>query len=134
MARDVSNTELKRLLIRIYLAITDDRGFMLLNHPEFAAWDGLPVKELQLNDHEHVKAKAQWLKETEEGLRRIPDGQLTFLEKALRTRSYFETRAGKHFDKPRIATSGVMGRGGAPIRQRRGVAGILCRLYVSRIS
>ena len=26
MARDIKNAELKRLLIRIYLAITDDRG------------------------------------------------------------------------------------------------------------
>jgi hypothetical protein len=29
MARDIGNADLKRLLVRIYLAITDDRGFML---------------------------------------------------------------------------------------------------------
>src|SRR5207244_632476 len=38
MVRDVQNNDLKRLLLRIYLAITDDRGFMLNNHPDFKEW------------------------------------------------------------------------------------------------
>jgi len=35
MARDVENADLKRLLIGIYLVITDTRGYMLNNHPDF---------------------------------------------------------------------------------------------------
>jgi hypothetical protein len=109
MARDVENADLKRLLIRIYLAITDDRGFMLTDHPEFNGWDGLPVKELKLRDHEHVKAISIWQRETEDGLRQITDDDLNPLEKALRSKSYFKTRAGKYFDRPAIGISGAMG-------------------------
>ena len=35
MARDIGNADLKRLLVRIYLAITDDRGFMLYQSSRF---------------------------------------------------------------------------------------------------
>ena len=83
MARDVENADLKRLLIRIYLAITDDRGFMLTDHPDFNGWDGMPVKELKLRDHEHVTAMGIWQRQTEDGLRKIPDNKLNRLEKAL---------------------------------------------------
>ena len=109
LARDVVNADLKRMLIRIYLAITDDRAFMLTNHPEFKGWDGLPVQELWLLDHKHVAAMAEWLSRTEDGLRKIPDDALTPLEKALRSKSYFTTRAGKHFDRPAVATNGSPG-------------------------
>jgi hypothetical protein len=109
MTRDVSNVDLKRMLVRIYLAITDDRGDMLNNHPDFMGWDGLPVKELQLLDHEHVAAIATWLQETDSGLRALSDASLTTLEKALRDKAYFKTRAGKHFDRPAIALSGSTG-------------------------
>jgi hypothetical protein len=109
MARDVENADLKRLLIRIYLAITDDRGFMLTDHPDFKGWDGLPVRELQLLDHEHVKAMAIWQRQTEDRLRKIPDNKLNPLEKALRAKSYFKTRAGKYFDRPAVAINGSMG-------------------------
>jgi hypothetical protein len=109
MARDVESADLKRLLIRIYLSITDDRGFMLNNHPDFKGWDGMPVKELQLLDHEHVMAMAIWQWQTEDGLRKIPDNKLNPLEKALRAKSYFTTRAGKYFDKPAVAINGSMG-------------------------
>jgi hypothetical protein len=68
MARDVENVDFKRLLIRVYLAITDDRAFMLYNHPDFKGWDGMPVKELQLLDQEHVKAVAIWQQQTEDRL------------------------------------------------------------------
>lgn len=109
MARDVEDPDLKRLLIRIYLAIADDRGFMLTDHPDFNGWDGLPVRELQLLDHEHVEAMAAWQQQTEDGLRKIPDNKLTPLEKALRAKSYFKTRAGKYFDRPAVAVNGSMG-------------------------
>jgi hypothetical protein len=109
MSRDVENLDLKRLLIRIYLATTDDRGFMLNNHPDFKGWDGMPVKELQLLDHEHVKAMALWLRQTEDGLRKIPDDKLNPLERALRAKSYYLTRAGKYFDRPAVAVNGSMG-------------------------
>jgi hypothetical protein len=108
MARDVENTDLKRLLIRIYLAITDDRGYMLYNHPDFKGWDGLPVKGLPLRDHEHVKAMAVWLRQTEDRLRNIPDSRLNPLEKALRAKSYFTSRAGKYFDRPAVGISGSL--------------------------
>ena len=108
MERDVKNAELKRLLIRIYLAIADDRGFMLSNHPEFRGWDGMPVKELQLVDHQHYMAIRTWQRQTEEGLRRIPDNELTSLEKGLRAKSYFTTRKGKYFDRPAAGISGSM--------------------------
>jgi hypothetical protein len=108
MARDMESAELKRLLIRVYLAITDDRAFMLYNHPDFMGWDGMPVRELQLLDHEHVKAIATWLRLTEDGLRALPDDKLSELEKVLREKSYFTTRAGKHFDRPAVGISGSM--------------------------
>jgi hypothetical protein len=112
MARDVENADLKRQLVRVYLAITDDRGYMLYNHPEFKGWDGLPVKELYLRDHEHVMAMATWLRETEDALRKIPDNKLSPLERALRLKSYFTTRAGKYFDKPAVGISGAMNYSG----------------------
>ncbi|EJN11985.1 hypothetical protein PMI42_04704 [Bradyrhizobium sp. YR681] len=108
MARDVSSAELKRLLIRIYLAITDDRGYILYNHPDFMGWDGMPIKELQLLDHEHVRAIATWLRLTEDGLRGLPDDKLSALERALRDKSYFTTRAGKNFDRPAVGINGSM--------------------------
>jgi hypothetical protein len=109
LARDVENRDLKRLLIQIYLVITDDRGFMLYNHPDFNGWDGMPVRELQLLDHEHVKAMAIWQRQTEDSLRQISENSLTPLEAALRAKSYFTTRAGKYFDKPAVAINGSMG-------------------------
>ena len=109
IVRDVSNADLKRMLVRMYLATTDERGYMLNNHPDFMGWDGLPVKELQLLDHEHVAAIATWLRETESGLRAIPDESLTTLEKALRDKLYFSTRSGKHFDRPAVAVNGSTG-------------------------
>jgi hypothetical protein len=108
MERDIQNAGLKRLLIRIYLVITDDRGYMLANHPDFKVWDGMPVKELQLLDHEHVMAMAIWQQRTEDGLRKIPDNKLSPLEKAVRAKSYFKTRAGKYFDRPAVAINGSM--------------------------
>jgi hypothetical protein len=108
MAHDVENSELKRLLIRVYLAITDDRGYMLYNHPDFMGWDGMPVRELQLLDHEHVKAMATWLRQTEDDLRGLSDDKLSALEKVLRAKSYFTTRAGKHFDRPAVGINGSM--------------------------
>ena len=108
MSRDVENADLKRLLIRVYLAITDRRGFMLYNHPDFKGWDGMPVKELQLVDHEHVKAMALWRQQTEDALRKIPDEKLTPMETALRAKSYFTTRKRKYFDRPAVAISGSM--------------------------
>lgn len=109
MARDVSNTDLKRQLIRIYLSITDDRGFMLTDHPDFKGWDGMPVKELWILDHEHSKAMAGWLLQTEDNLRKIPGGALNALETALRAKSFFKTRAGKYFEKPAVAMNGSLG-------------------------
>ena len=109
MARDVKSADLRRALIRIYLSITDDRGYMLSNHPDFMGWDGMPVKELQLLDHEHDAAMAIWSRETEDALHRIPEGALSPLEKALRAKSYFATRAEKHFDSPALAVNGSMG-------------------------
>ncbi|SDP33242.1 hypothetical protein [Afipia sp. GAS231] len=109
MSRDVTNADLKRMLIRLYVTITDDRGFMLQNHPEFKAWDGMPVKELQITDHEHFKSMTVWSQQTEDGLRKIPDQNLTSLETKLRAKSYFTTRAGKYFDKPAVGLSGEIG-------------------------
>ena len=109
MSRDVTNTDLKRMLIRLYVTITDDRGFMLQNHPEFKAWDGLPVTELQFTDHEHFRSMTVWSQQTEDGLQKIPDQSLTPLEKALRAKSYYTTRAGKYFDKPAVGLSGEIG-------------------------
>lgn len=106
MARDVQSADLRRSLIKIYLAITDDRGFMLYNHSDFKGWDGLPVKELQLLDHEHLRAMATWLQQTEDSLRRLPDNSLNRLERALRAKSYFTTRAGKYFHKPAVGLNG----------------------------
>jgi hypothetical protein len=108
MARDVDNPDLRRLLIRIYLAITDARGFMLSNHPDFKGWDGKPVRELLLLDHDHIKEMALWHRQTEDGLRAIAETKLTPLEKALRAKSYFTTRARKVFERPAVATNGSM--------------------------
>jgi hypothetical protein len=121
LSRDVENPDLKRLLVSIYLSITDDRGYMLYNHPDFMAWDGLPVKELPLLDHEHFRAMALWQRQTEDGLRRLPDDKLTPLEKALRAKSYFTTRAGKHFERPAVGVNGSMSYSNLyarPIEQR----------------
>lgn len=107
MERDVQNAEFKRQLLRVYLTITDARGYMLSNHPEYKGWDGKPVRELQLLDHEHFIAMASWNQQTEDSLRGIPDGDLTELEKALREKSYFTTRAGKRFDRPAVGISGA---------------------------
>jgi len=109
MARDVKNPDLKRQLLRIYLTITDSRGYMLSNHPEYRAWDGKPVRELYLIDHEHYRSMAEWNRRTESDLRKIPDGLLTDLERAIRNKAYFTTRAGKHFDRPPLGTSGAAG-------------------------
>jgi len=109
MLRDVQDATLKSLLIKIYLAITADRGFMLSNHPEFKGWDGLPVREVPLLDHAYTKAMATWLQETETGLRGIPDDRLSLAERAIRAKSYFTTRAGKHFDAPALGINGSIG-------------------------
>ena len=109
MARDISNADLKRNLLRIYLATTDERGFMLSDHPDFMGWDGLPVKKLMILDHEHVATMAYWLRETEDDLRALPDPSLTTLEMALRDKAYFTTRSGKHFDRPAVAVHGLIG-------------------------
>ena len=95
--------------------------FMLSNHPEFKGWDGMPVKELQLLDHQHYMEMGKWQRQTEEGLRKIPDTELTSLEKGLRAKSYFKTRAGKYFDRPHVGLSGSMGYSSLyalPIEQR----------------
>ena len=41
--------------------------------------------------------------------KKIPDNKLNPLEKALRAKSYFTTRAGKYFDRPAVAINGSMG-------------------------
>ena len=81
---------------------------MLNNQPEFRGWDGTPVKELTFTDHEHFRTMAAWYQKTKDALRQIPESKLTRLEQALRAKSYFSTRAGKHFDKPAVAVSGSM--------------------------
>jgi hypothetical protein len=80
---------------------------MLSNHPDYKGWDGKPVRELQIIDHEHFKAMAIWNKQTEDSLRTIPDGDLTKLETALRKKSYFTTRANKYFDRSAVGISGA---------------------------
>ena len=120
LSRDVENPDLKRLLVGIYLSITDDRGYMLYNHPDFMAWDGLPVKVAPPRSR-HFRAMALWQQQTEDGLRRLPDGALTPLEKALRAKSYFKTRAGKHFERPAVGINGSMSYSNLyarPIEQR----------------
>ncbi len=112
MARDVQNVDLKELLTRVYLGINDGRGYMLFNHPGFRGWDGQPVNEVQLLDHQHVMAMARWQQQTEAGLQKIADDKLTQLEKALRLKSYFLTRAGKYFDNPAVADNGTMSYAG----------------------
>ena len=107
MTRDVTNPELRRQLLRIYLTITDSRGYMLSNHPEYRAWDGRPVRELYLIDHEHYRSMAEWNRKTESDLRKIPDQSLTVVERAIRNKAYFTTRAGKHFDRPALGVSGA---------------------------
>lgn len=107
MSRDVTNADLRRQLLRVYLTITDSRGYMLLNHPEYGAWDGKPVRELYLIDHEHYRSMAEWNRRTETELRKIPDGSLTDLERKIRDKAYFTTRAGKHFDRPALGDSGA---------------------------
>jgi hypothetical protein len=107
MERDVQNEELKRQLLRIYLTIADARGYMLSNHPDYKGWDGRPVRELQIIDHEHFKTMSLWNRQTEDSLRAIADGDLTKLEIALRNKSYFTTRANKHFDRPAVGISGA---------------------------
>ena len=67
MTRDVTNPDLRRQLLRIYLTITDSRGYMLSNHPDYRAWDGKPVRELYLIDHEHYRSMAEWNRRTEFG-------------------------------------------------------------------
>ena len=108
MTRDVTNPDLRRQLLRIYLTITDSRGYMLSNHPEYRAWDGKPVRELHLIDHEHYRSMSDWNLRTELGLRKIADLSLTDLERAIRNKAYFTTRSGKYFNRP------ALGLGGAP--------------------
>ncbi len=104
MARDVRNADIKRNLLRVYLADTDNRSYMLYDHPDFKGWDGKSVKELQLVDHEHVRDLAIWHRQTEENLKKIADDKLNPLEKALREKTYYDTRAEKYFDRPALAT------------------------------
>jgi hypothetical protein len=106
MARDVQNPELRRQLLRVYLAIVDWRGYNLLNHPDYRDWDGRPLRELYIVDHEHYRTMAEWNVRTEAGLRKIPADALTELERTLRDKAYFTTRAGKHFDRPNLGLSG----------------------------
>ena len=94
-------------MLRIYLTITDSRAYMLSNHPDYRAWDGKPVRELYLIDHEHYRSMAEWNRRTESDLRKIPDRSLSDLERAIRNKAYFTTRSGKHFDRPALGVSGA---------------------------
>lgn len=107
ITRDVTNPDLRRQLVRIYLTITDFSGYMLSNHDEYRAWDGKPVRELYLIDHEHYRSMAEWNRRTEADLRKIPERSSTDLERAIRNKAYFTTRAGKHFDRPALGASGA---------------------------
>ena len=80
---------------------------MLSNHPDYRAWDGKPVRELYLIDHEHYRSMAEWNRRTESDLRKIPDRSLSDLERAIRNKAYFTTRSGKHFDRPALGVSGA---------------------------
>jgi len=106
LARDAVHPEIKRALLRIYLRITAERSQMLLAHPEFQAWDGLPIGELYVQDHAYWEAIAAWLQETEARLGKIPDAALTQTERDLRDKTFMLTRAGKHFTRPALANAG----------------------------
>ncbi|WP_245267988.1 hypothetical protein [Rhizobium sp. 42MFCr.1] len=108
MSRDVPNAELKHLLIDIYLGKTASRGYLLYNQPEWRGWDGLPIEGVPLVDHEFYAALGQWYQQIEDSLRKIPDDKLTSTERAIREKTYFATRAGKHGDKPAVGRSGGM--------------------------
>ncbi|MBF0610547.1 MAG: hypothetical protein HQL55_05410 [Magnetococcales bacterium] len=108
MAWDVVKPDLKPLLVNLYLVLTNERGFMLNNKPHFMGWDGLPVQELKILDHENMAAMAAWLQETESGLVALSDASLTTLEKTLRDKAYFTTRRGKHFDRPAVGECGAI--------------------------
>ena len=94
------------MVVRLYLAETSTRGYMLLNHDTFKAWDGGPVKGVQLLDHVQVADLAKFLTDTEAQLKSIPDQELTETEKLIRDKSYFTTRANKHFTRPPVGRSG----------------------------
>jgi len=112
MSRDVTNAELKHLLIEIYLGITASRGYLLYNHPEWRGWDGLPIESVPLVDDQFYATLGQWYQQIEDGLRKIPDEKLTSTERAIREKTYFATRAHKHGDKPEVGLSGGMGFAG----------------------
>jgi hypothetical protein len=106
LERDVKNPALRRLLIRLYLVSADRRQYLLFDHPDFRAWDGNPIREFHLLDHQHVATMAAYTSDLETQLRMIPDAELDETEKALRAKSYFITRAGKHFHRPPVGISG----------------------------
>lgn len=106
LSRDVKNPNLKRMAVRLYLAETSARGYMLLQHDNFKSWDGSPVKGVELLDHVHVADLAKFLTDTEMQLRSIPEEALTETEKLIRDKSYFTTRAKKNFTRPPVGRNG----------------------------
>lgn len=104
--RDVKSSKLRNLLVRIYLAKSDDRHELLFNHPEFHGWDGNPVNEFNLLDQEHIATMAGYMSNIEVQLRMIPDADLDDTERALRAKSYFMTRAAKHSSRPPVGLWG----------------------------
>lgn len=112
MSRDVRNSDLRRLLVDIYLGEESAQGFLLYNHPDYRAWDGSARLGIPLVDGDLNKALAQWYSEIDTGLRSIPDDSLTSTEAALREKAYFFTRGGKHFRKPPVSVNGSLSYSG----------------------
>lgn len=109
LCRDVTNTTLKQMVVRLYLVETSARGLMLLNHDNFKGWDGAPVRGVQLLDHAHIADCAAFLTHAETQLKHIPDEALTETERRIRDKSYFTTRARKHFTRPPVGRCGSFG-------------------------
>jgi hypothetical protein len=106
LARDIKHPGLKNALLQLYLLRSDDRHNLLFNHPEFRGWDGNPIKEFKLLDHQHIASIAGYAAALSAQLDALPNNELSRLEQAIKAKTYFATRELKHFDHPPVGQWG----------------------------
>jgi hypothetical protein len=100
LQRDVVNADLASLAIGIYLIEMSARAYLLYNHPDYRGWDGQKMTELPILDDVERKDLAAYATGIETRLRSLDDAHLTPVERAVRDKSLFTTRAVKHLAEP----------------------------------
>ena len=106
LQRDVANADLATALVGIYLIQMSERAYVLYNHPDYSGWDGLKISELPILDDVERKDLAAYATGIETRLRSLDGSQLTPIERTVRDKSLFTTRAVKHRGDPPIGPWG----------------------------